>query len=152
MEVLAWSQSSNPDVIRIKSANFFAICSLWLISSSLSFLHSPSLLFSLPCRILRTQSLEWYYNNVKIRFKRFGSAKVLKTLYRKHIIEKGALSDLPGKLICHPFNIFVSLPFEVIYSCFFVFFRPWSPLPVPSRVMLWLKLFWPKMLHDFLDS
>ncbi|XP_072306781.1 rab effector MyRIP isoform X2 [Eucyclogobius newberryi] len=46
-------------------------------------------------RILRTRSLEWYYNNVKSRFKRFGSAKVLKTLYRKHIIEQGALSDLP---------------------------------------------------------
>ncbi|KAM6900699.1 rab effector MyRIP isoform 2-T2 [Xenentodon cancila] len=46
-------------------------------------------------RIFRTQSLEWYYNNVKSRFKRFGSAKVLKTLYRKHIIEKGALFDLP---------------------------------------------------------
>ncbi|XP_071388692.1 rab effector MyRIP isoform X1 [Centroberyx affinis] len=46
-------------------------------------------------RILRTQSLEWYYNNVKSRFKRFGSAKVLKTLYRKHIIERGALSDVP---------------------------------------------------------
>ncbi|XP_029698945.1 rab effector MyRIP isoform X1 [Takifugu rubripes] len=50
-------------------------------------------------RILRTQSLEWYYNNVKSRFKRFGSAKVLKTLYRKHIIEKGALSDLPESSI-----------------------------------------------------
>ncbi|XP_031137780.1 rab effector MyRIP isoform X4 [Sander lucioperca] len=46
-------------------------------------------------RVLRTQSLEWYYNIVKSRFKRFGSAKVLKTLYRKHIIESGALSDLP---------------------------------------------------------
>ncbi|XP_077591989.1 rab effector MyRIP [Stigmatopora nigra] len=46
-------------------------------------------------RVLRTQSLEWYYTNVKRRFKRFGSAKVLKTLYRKHIIERGALSDLP---------------------------------------------------------
>ncbi|XP_032359497.1 rab effector MyRIP isoform X3 [Etheostoma spectabile] len=46
-------------------------------------------------RVLRTQSLEWYYNNVKSRFKRFGSAKVLKTLYRKHIIERGAFSDLP---------------------------------------------------------
>ncbi|CAL8292842.1 unnamed protein product [Lota lota] len=43
-------------------------------------------------RVLRTQSLEWYYNNVKSRFKRFGSAKVLKTLYRKHIDERGALS------------------------------------------------------------
>ncbi|NP_001340854.1 rab effector MyRIP [Danio rerio] len=46
-------------------------------------------------RHLRTQSLEWFYNNVKSRFKRFGSAKVLKTLYRKHIIERGALSELP---------------------------------------------------------
>ncbi|XP_028424652.1 rab effector MyRIP isoform X3 [Perca flavescens] len=46
-------------------------------------------------RVLKTQSLEWYYNNVKSRFKRFGSAKVLKTLYRKHIIERGAFSDLP---------------------------------------------------------
>uniref|UniRef100_A0A8C9ZVI1 Myosin VIIA and Rab interacting protein b n=1 Tax=Sander lucioperca TaxID=283035 RepID=A0A8C9ZVI1_SANLU len=50
-------------------------------------------------RVLRTQSLEWYYNIVKSRFKRFGSAKVLKTLYRKHIIESGALSDLPGNFI-----------------------------------------------------
>ncbi|XP_073687018.1 rab effector MyRIP isoform X2 [Garra rufa] len=46
-------------------------------------------------RLLRTQYLEWYYNNVKSRFKRFGSAKVLKTLYRKHIIERGTLSELP---------------------------------------------------------
>ncbi|XP_016389021.1 rab effector MyRIP-like, partial [Sinocyclocheilus rhinocerous] len=46
-------------------------------------------------RLLRTQSLEWFYNNVKSLFKRFGSAKVLKTLYRKHIIERGALSELP---------------------------------------------------------
>ncbi|XP_068615180.1 rab effector MyRIP-like [Brachionichthys hirsutus] len=50
-------------------------------------------------RILRTQSLEWYYNNVKSRFKRFGSAKVLKTLYRKHIIERGAFSDLPDSSV-----------------------------------------------------
>ncbi|XP_058232909.1 rab effector MyRIP isoform X3 [Hemibagrus wyckioides] len=46
-------------------------------------------------RLLRVQSLEWYYNNVKSRFKRFGSAKVLKTLYKKHIIERGALLELP---------------------------------------------------------
>ncbi|XP_034045654.1 rab effector MyRIP isoform X2 [Thalassophryne amazonica] len=46
-------------------------------------------------RLLRTQSLEWYYNNVKSRFKWFGSAKVLKTLYRKHIIDREALSELP---------------------------------------------------------
>ncbi|XP_069366964.1 rab effector MyRIP isoform X1 [Paralichthys olivaceus] len=37
-------------------------------------------------RLLKTQSLEWFYTNVKRRFKRFGSAKVLKTLYRKHSV------------------------------------------------------------------
>uniref|UniRef100_A0A665W2W2 RabBD domain-containing protein n=1 Tax=Echeneis naucrates TaxID=173247 RepID=A0A665W2W2_ECHNA len=58
-------------------------------------------------RILRTQSLEWYYNNVKSRFKRFGSAKVLKTLYRKHIIERGALSDLPACVCVHVSQMFM---------------------------------------------
>lgn len=93
MEVLAGSQRRNPDVITIK---FRAIC-----------FHNYVLSFSSPssvCRILRTQSLEWYYNNVKSRFKRFGSAKVLKTLYRKHIIEKGTLSDLPGNFSLHHLN------------------------------------------------
>lgn len=47
-------------------------------------------------RLLRAQSLEWFYNNVKSRFKRFGSAKVLKNLYRKHRLESGACSDVPG--------------------------------------------------------
>ncbi|XP_028297173.1 rab effector MyRIP isoform X2 [Gouania willdenowi] len=45
-------------------------------------------------RLLKTQSLEWFYTNVKSRFKRFGSAKVLKTLYRKHLAEHSALSEL----------------------------------------------------------
>ncbi|XP_072566826.1 rab effector MyRIP isoform X1 [Paramormyrops kingsleyae] len=45
-------------------------------------------------RALRTQSLEWYYSSVKSRFKRFGSAKVLKTLYRKHVVDRGVLSEL----------------------------------------------------------
>ncbi|XP_013369040.1 PREDICTED: rab effector MyRIP isoform X2 [Chinchilla lanigera] len=47
-------------------------------------------------RLLRTQSLEWFYSNVKSRFKRFGSAKVLKNLYRKHRLESGACSDVLG--------------------------------------------------------
>ncbi|NWI17909.1 MYRIP protein, partial [Crypturellus soui] len=45
-------------------------------------------------RLLRTQSLDWYYNNVKSRFKCFGSAKVLKNLYRKHRLESGACPDI----------------------------------------------------------
>ncbi|XP_051058435.1 rab effector MyRIP [Phodopus roborovskii] len=47
-------------------------------------------------RLLRTQSLEWFYSNVKSRFKRFGSAKVLKNLYRKHRLESGACFDILG--------------------------------------------------------
>ncbi|NXR18777.1 MYRIP protein, partial [Cinclus mexicanus] len=45
-------------------------------------------------RLLRTQSLDWYYNNVKSRFKCFGSAKVLKNLYRKHRLESGLCPDV----------------------------------------------------------
>ncbi|XP_030015954.1 rab effector MyRIP isoform X2 [Sphaeramia orbicularis] len=45
-------------------------------------------------RLLKTQSLDWFYTNVRKRFKRFGSAKVLKTLYKKHLTEHSAFSDL----------------------------------------------------------
>ncbi|NXX83037.1 MYRIP protein, partial [Urocolius indicus] len=45
-------------------------------------------------RLLRTQSLDWYYNNVKSRFKCFGSAKVLKNLYKKHLLESGVCPDV----------------------------------------------------------
>ncbi|XP_052042919.1 rab effector MyRIP [Apodemus sylvaticus] len=53
-------------------------------------------------RLLRTQSLEWFYNNVKSRFKRFGSAKVLKNLYRKHRLESGACFDILGGGLSEP--------------------------------------------------
>ncbi|KAK1787189.1 hypothetical protein P4O66_017047, partial [Electrophorus voltai] len=36
-------------------------------------------------RLLKTCSLEWFYSSVRRRFKRFGSDKVLKTLYRRLI-------------------------------------------------------------------
>ncbi|XP_062849045.1 rab effector MyRIP [Trichomycterus rosablanca] len=45
-------------------------------------------------RLLKTQSLEWFYNNVRRRFKRFGSAKVLKMLYRRHIGEQESQAEL----------------------------------------------------------
>ena len=32
---------------------------------------------------LNNQSFEWFYNNVKKRFKRFGSAKVVRSLYKR---------------------------------------------------------------------
>ncbi|KAK2900890.1 hypothetical protein Q8A67_009005 [Cirrhinus molitorella] len=51
-------------------------------------------------RLLKTQSLEWFYNNVRRRFKRFGSAKVLKNLYRRHAAERGALAELTEGSTC----------------------------------------------------
>ncbi|XP_048866880.1 rab effector MyRIP-like isoform X2 [Brienomyrus brachyistius] len=47
-------------------------------------------------RLLRTQSLEWYYCDVRRRFKRFGGAKVLKTLYRKFTADQHPPSQLSG--------------------------------------------------------
>ncbi|XP_027024790.2 rab effector MyRIP isoform X4 [Tachysurus fulvidraco] len=44
-------------------------------------------------RLLKTQSLEWFYSNVRRRFKRFGSAKVLKMLYRRHIGDQGSQAE-----------------------------------------------------------
>uniref|UniRef100_A0A8C3LTP9 Rab effector MyRIP/Melanophilin domain-containing protein n=1 Tax=Chrysolophus pictus TaxID=9089 RepID=A0A8C3LTP9_CHRPC len=52
------------------------------------------MLFTFCFRLLRTQSLDWYYNNVKSRFKCFGSAKVLKNLYKKHRLESGVCPDV----------------------------------------------------------
>lgn len=64
------------------------------------------MLFPFCFRLLRTQSLDWYYNNVKSRFKCFGSAKVLKNLYKKHRLESGVCPDVIGKSSCvhHNFN------------------------------------------------
>uniref|UniRef100_UPI00398F83D0 rab effector MyRIP-like n=1 Tax=Pristiophorus japonicus TaxID=55135 RepID=UPI00398F83D0 len=50
-------------------------------------------------RLLKTQSLEWYYNNVKGRFKHFGSAKVVHTLYKKRLAGRGSqLNILDGNI------------------------------------------------------
>lgn len=130
----------------------------WLnITFSFFFLH-PS--FFPGCRILRTQSLEWYYNNVKSRFKRFGSAKVLKTLYRKHIIEKGALSDLPGNfallnvlthpsvilLCCHVLLFFNHFDCSAAFRlCRFVACCDWT-------ILFSFLAFWSEMGYDFINE
>lgn len=77
---------------------------LWQLLQFLVSWFSPLILiFCVVLRVLRTQSLEWFYNNVKSRFKRFGSAKVLKNLYRKHRLESGVCFDIVGTLAaCHP--------------------------------------------------
>lgn len=108
--------------------------------------------FFLVCRILRTQSLEWYYNNVKSRFKRFGSAKVLKTLYRKHIIEKGALSDLPGNFILlkffkSPIHDLVILPFLccLYFLNILIILIADQPSVCATLCLVVIKAIWPEM-------
>lgn len=38
--------------------------------------------FPLP-RVLKIGTLEWYHENVRARFKRFGSAKVMRSLFKR---------------------------------------------------------------------
>jgi hypothetical protein len=33
--------------------------------------------------VLKIGTLEWYHGNVRTRFKRFGSAKVMRSLYKR---------------------------------------------------------------------
>ncbi|KAM9010981.1 melanophilin isoform 6-T6 [Ara ararauna] len=52
-----------------------------------------------PCRlsrIVKIGSLEWYYEHVRSRFKRFGSAKVLQSLYGRLQPGHGSNSTFPG--------------------------------------------------------
>ncbi|XP_011737119.1 rab effector MyRIP isoform X3 [Macaca nemestrina] len=65
-------------------------------------------------RLLRAQSLEWFYNNVKSRFKRFGSAKVLKNLYRKHRLESGACFDILGHSVMDTLAVALRVAEEAI--------------------------------------
>lgn len=37
----------------------------------------------LPPRVLKIGTLEWYHENVRARFKRFGSAKVMRSLFKR---------------------------------------------------------------------
>lgn len=35
------------------------------------------------CRVLKIGTVGWYHDNVRNRFKRFGSAKVMRSLYKR---------------------------------------------------------------------
>lgn len=52
------------------------VCSPWVWLQWLTWVFLLSL-----GRIVKIGSLEWYYEHVRSRFKRFGSAKVLQSLY-----------------------------------------------------------------------
>ncbi|KAG7467432.1 hypothetical protein MATL_G00153660 [Megalops atlanticus] len=52
-----------------------------------------------PCRmsrVLKIGTLEWYHQNVRTRFKRFGSAKVMRSLQKRLNGERGSQPDLRG--------------------------------------------------------
>lgn len=65
----------------------------------------PSIL--LTYRVLKIGTLEWYHENVRARFKRFGSAKVMRSLFRRFDGEGSrSQSDLGGEqstfcLVCY---------------------------------------------------
>lgn len=48
-------------------------------------------------RVLKIGTLEWYHANVRARFKRFGSAKVMRSLFKRLNGEHGSQSDLRGE-------------------------------------------------------
>lgn len=58
-------------------------------------------------RVLKIGTLEWYHENVRARFKRFGSAKVMRSLFRRFDGEHSpSQSDLGGeqstfRLVCY---------------------------------------------------
>lgn len=55
-------------------------------------------------RIVKIGSLEWYYEHVRSRFKRFGSAKVLQSLYGRLQPRQGLNSTFLGKEECQGFS------------------------------------------------
>lgn len=55
-------------------------------------------------RIVKIGSLEWYYEHVRSRFKRFGSAKVLQSLYGRLQPGQGLNSTFLGKEECQGFS------------------------------------------------
>lgn len=49
-------------------------------------------------RVLKIGTLEWYHENVRARFKRFGSAKVMRSLFKRLSGEHScSQNDLEGE-------------------------------------------------------
>ncbi|KAJ8282569.1 hypothetical protein COCON_G00050880 [Conger conger] len=56
-------------------------------------------------RVLKIGTLEWYHENVRSRFKRFGSAKVMRSLYKRLNGERGSQPDLRDEGGCQPHRV-----------------------------------------------
>lgn len=55
-----------------------------------------SVLFIVCFRVLKMGTLGWYHDNVRNRFKRFGSAKVMRSLYKRLNGDGESHSDVSG--------------------------------------------------------
>lgn len=64
-----------------RTAEIFACHYYTDFNRSLTRVSQPALL--LLNRVLKTGTLEWYHENVRTRFKRFGSAKVMRSLFKR---------------------------------------------------------------------
>lgn len=64
-----------------QTAEIFACHYYTDFNRSLTRVSQPALL--LLNRVLKTGTLEWYHENVRTRFKRFGSAKVMRSLFKR---------------------------------------------------------------------
>lgn len=42
-----------------------------------------------PYRVLKTGTLEWYYENLRTRFRNFGSVKVMQSLFKRLRTDRG---------------------------------------------------------------
>ncbi|XP_041432470.1 melanophilin isoform X3 [Xenopus laevis] len=53
-------------------------------------------------RLVKVGSLDWYYDHVRSRFKRFGSAKVMRSLYMRQQLDARGASGLQNKVYSLP--------------------------------------------------
>ncbi|XP_023679648.2 melanophilin isoform X1 [Paramormyrops kingsleyae] len=83
----------------VNSRRQCADCKLYMCKNCSHYIKKERSWVCDPCcmsRVLKTGTLDWFHNNVRSRFKRFGSAKVMRSLSQRLNGEQGLLTDLRG--------------------------------------------------------
>ncbi|XP_048834819.1 melanophilin-like isoform X3 [Brienomyrus brachyistius] len=81
----------------VNSRRQCADCKLYMCKSCSHYIKKERSWVCDPCcmsRVLKTGTLDWFHNNIRSRFKRFGSAKVMRSLSKRLNGEQGLLMDL----------------------------------------------------------
>lgn len=74
---------------------FSVIIGDWFVYEVISIYFVSCISFN---RVLKIGTLEWYHENVRARFKRFGSAKVMRSLFKRLSGEHScSQNDLEGE-------------------------------------------------------